>query len=111
MEGLKVKVDNIDDDIKELKKTIIDHKRDTQKNINTLTTTINMVKDNQADQKLINQKMDFTLDAINNERQREKEYKKERDEEMKKLKWYIFGLIGTLGGSLTLAAIRMFLGI
>ncbi|UXR73288.1 DUF2951 domain-containing protein [Staphylococcus sp. IVB6238] len=111
LEGLKVKVDNMDEDIKELKKTITDHKRDTQISINSLTSTINMVKDNQADQKLINQKMDFTLDSINNEREQEEENKKERDEEMKKLKWYIFGLIGTLGSSLAFAAIRMFLGI
>lgn len=111
LESLKVKVDNIDEDIKEIKQSIADHKRDTQISINALTNTINMVKDNQADQKLINQKMDFTLDSINLDREREKESKKERDDEMKKLKWSIFGLIGTLATSLLVAAIRMMVGI
>lgn len=111
MESLKVKVDNVEDDIKEIKKSIEDHRRDTQISINTLTSTINMVKDNQADQKLINQKMDFTLDSINAERELEKESKKKRDEDFKWLKRWIIGLIGTLGGSLVFAAIRMLLGI
>lgn len=110
LESLKVKVDNIDEDIKEIKQSIADHKRDTQMNINTLTNTINMVKDNQADQKLINQKMDFTLDSINIDREREKESKKERDSEMKKLKLSIFSLIGTLVTSLIVATVRFIFG-
>ena len=110
MESLKVKVDNIDEDIKEIKQSIADHKRDTQISINALTNTINLVKDNQADQKLINQKMDFTLDSINLDREREKESKKERDSEMKKLKLSIFSLIGTLVTSLIVATVRFIFG-
>lgn len=110
LESLKVKVDNIDEDIKEIKQSIADHKRDTQISINALTNTINLVKDNQADQKLINQKMDFTLDSINLDREREKESKKERDSEMKKLKLSIFSLIGTLVTSLIVATVRFIFG-
>ena len=49
--------------------------------------------------------------VINFDREREKESKKERDDEMKKLKWSIFGLVGTLATSLLVAAIRMLVGI
>ena len=111
LESLKVKVDNIDEDIKEIKQSIADHKRDTQISINALTNTINLVKDNQADQKLINQKMDFTLDSINSERVRDKEDRQKRDEQFQWLKRWIIGLVGTLVGSLVFAAIRFFLGI
>ena len=111
LESLKVKVDNIDDDIKEIKQSIADHKRDTQTSINALTNTINMVKDNQADQKLINQKMDFTLDSINSERVRDKEDRQKRDEQFQWLKRWIIGLVGTLVGSLVWTTLRYFLGI
>ena len=111
MESLKVRIDNVDEDIKEIKQSIADHKRDTQISINALTNTINMVKDNQADQALINQKMDFTLDSINLDREREKEDKQKRDEQFLWLKRWIMGLVGTLAGSLVYAAIRFFLGI
>lgn len=111
LESLKVRIDNVDKDIEEIKQSIVDHKRDTQININSLTNTINMVKDNQADQKLINQKMDFTLDSINLEREREKESKQQRDEDFKWLRRWIIMLVGTIGSSLAVAILRFFFNI
>lgn len=73
--------------------------------------SLEQIKDGQHNQELINQKMNFTLDAINREREIENQNKKENQKNIKELKMWVLGLIGAIGTSLIVAVLRMFFGI
>lgn len=83
--------------------------------------SLDTIKDGQHSQDLVNQKMDFTLNSINRERELDAEDKKKRIEErkeaeresrrdLKQMKYLSFGMIGTVGTSLIVALVRTWLG-
>ncbi|MDU0431218.1 DUF2951 family protein, partial [Staphylococcus chromogenes] len=65
----------------------------------------------QHSQNLINQKMDFTLDSINREREIDKENKETNKKNIREMKMYVIGLVGTIVGSLIIAILRTLFGI
>lgn len=69
------------------------------------------IKKGQHSQDLVNQKMDMTLDSINRERETEKETKKEQRKDFKQIKYLFIGMVGTVGTSVLVAAIRLWIGI
>ena len=69
------------------------------------------IKDGQHSQELINQKMTFTLDSINRERQIDQENKKENKKNIKEVKMLMLGTIFTIASTLIVTIIRMILGI
>ncbi|GGG87648.1 DUF2951 family protein [Staphylococcus pragensis] len=73
--------------------------------------SLEKIRDGQHNQDLVNQKMNFTLDAINREREIETQNKKENQKNIKELKMWVLGLIGAIGTSLVVAVLRMFFGI
>ncbi|UXU51797.1 DUF2951 domain-containing protein [Staphylococcus arlettae] len=91
-----------------------DHERRIKRleqNDEKIFNSLEEVRKGQHTQELVNQKMDFTLESINREREIEKENKEESRKEFKQLRWLIIGTIFTLLSSLILAAIRSWLGI
>lgn len=79
--------------------------------IEKLYNSLEQIKQSQHTQELTNQKMDFTLDAINRERDIEKENKEQSQKDFKQLRFMMLGTVATLFGSLLLALIRSWLGI
>lgn len=73
--------------------------------------SLEKIKDGQHSQNLINQKMNFTLDSINRERELESQNKKENQKNIKDIKMWVLGLVGTIAGSLIVAVLRMFFGV
>ncbi|PTF04396.1 hypothetical protein BUY45_03990 [Staphylococcus devriesei] len=73
--------------------------------------SLEQIKDSQHNQNLVNQKMNFTLDSINRERENEKEQKQENQKNIKDIKMWVLGLVGTIFGSLIIALLRMVFGI
>ena len=73
--------------------------------------SLEQIKDGQHNQNLINQKMNFTLDSINRERELESQNKKENQKNIKDIKMWVLGLVGTIVGSLIVAVLRMFFGV
>ena len=69
------------------------------------------IKKGQHSQDLVNQKMNFTLDSINRERELNKEKEKESRKDFKQVKYLLIGTVATIGSSLLLAFLRSLLGI
>lgn len=69
------------------------------------------IKDGQHSQELINQKMTFTLDSINRERQIDQENKKENKKNIKEVKMLMLGTVFTIASTLIVTIIRMIFGI
>lgn len=69
------------------------------------------IKDGQHSQELINQKMTFTLDSINRERQIDQENKKENKKNIKEVKMLMLGTVFTIASTLIVTIIRMVFGI
>ncbi|AMG64687.1 MULTISPECIES: DUF2951 family protein [Staphylococcus] len=74
-------------------------------------TSLEQIKDGQHNQNLVNQKMNFTLDSINRERELDQENKKENKKNIKEIKMWVLGLVGTIVGSLIVAILRIVFGI
>ena len=55
--------------------------------------------------------MNFTLDSINRERELEKENKKESKEDIKKIKFWVLGLVGTIISTLIITTVKMIFGL
>lgn len=91
--------------------TMKEDRKEVYESIEKLHNSLREIERGQHTQELTNQKMDFTLDSINKEREAEKQNKEESRKEFKQLKWLIIGTIFTLLSSLILAAIRSWLGI
>ena len=73
--------------------------------------SLEQIKDGQHNQELINQKMNFTLDSINREREIDKESKKENRKNIKEMKRLMLGMVFSVAGSIIFAIIRMVFGI
>ncbi|HCZ1362634.1 TPA: DUF2951 family protein, partial [Staphylococcus aureus] len=58
-----------------------------------------------------NIKLDKTLDAIQKEREIDEKNKKENDKNIRDMKMWVLGLVGTIFGSLIIALLRMLMGI
>ncbi|MDU3707039.1 DUF2951 domain-containing protein [Staphylococcus lugdunensis] len=74
-------------------------------------TSLEQIKEGQHNQNLVNQKMNFTLDSINRERELDQENKKENKKNIKEIKMWVLGLVGTIVGSLIVAILRIVFGI
>lgn len=94
--------------IEEVQKEDRDNFKDS---IEKLYNSLEQIKQSQHTQELTNQKMDFTLDAINREHDIEKENKEQSQKDFKQLRFMMLGTVATLFGSLLLALIRSWLGI
>lgn len=91
--------------------TMKEDRKEVYESIEKLHNSLREIERGQHTQELTNQKMDFTLDSINKEREAEKQNKEESRKEFKQLKWLIIGTIFTLFSSLILALVRSWLGI
>ncbi|WP_436958401.1 DUF2951 family protein [Staphylococcus succinus] len=96
---------------KRIEETAKQDKKEVDNTIKKLYDSLREIEKGQHTQELTNQKMDFTLDSINREREIEKQNKEENRREFKQLKWLITGTVATLLGSLILAFVRSWLGI
>lgn len=94
-----------------IENTMKEDRKEVYDSIEKLHNSLREIERGQHTQELTNQKMDFTLDSINKERESERLHKEESRKEFKQLKWLILGTIFTLLSSLILAAIRSWLGI
>ncbi|MCE7786976.1 DUF2951 family protein [Staphylococcus xylosus] len=91
--------------------TIKEDRKEVYNAIEKLHNSLREIERGQHTQELTNQKMDFTLDSINKERESERLHKEESRKEFKQLKWLIIASIFTLFSSLIIALIRSWLGI
>lgn len=73
--------------------------------------SLEQIKDGQHNQELINQKMDFTLNSINREREIDRENKKENQKNIKEMKRLMLGMVFSVAGSIIFAIVRMVFGI
>lgn len=82
-----------------------------EENDDKIFDSLDEIKNTQHSQNLINQKMDFTLDSINREREIDKENKETNKKNIREMKMYVIGLVGTIVGSLIIAILRTLFGI
>lgn len=82
-----------------------------EENDDKIFDSLDEIKNTQHSQNLFNQKMDFTLDSINREREIDKENKETNKKNIREMKMYVIGLVGTIVGSLIIAILRTFFGI
>lgn len=108
---LEKKDEHYEERFSRLHKKIDENEKKSEEETRKIFDALDDIKTGQHSQELVNQKMNFTLDSINRERELDQETKKENRQDMKKLKYWMLGLIGTLGTSLLLALIRTWLGI
>ncbi|MBO8489306.1 DUF2951 family protein, partial [Staphylococcus aureus] len=69
------------------------------------------IKLGQKTQEQVNIKLDKTLDAIQRERQIDEKNKKENDKNIRDMKMWILGLIGTIFSTIVIALLRSIFGI
>ncbi|MDM5950129.1 DUF2951 family protein, partial [Staphylococcus aureus] len=72
---------------------------------------LNEIKLGQKTQEQVNIKLDKTLDAIQRERQIDEKNKKENDKNIRDMKMWILGLIGTIFSTIVIALLRTIFGI
>lgn len=82
-----------------------------EENDEKIFNSLEQIKNTQHSQNLINQKMDFTLDTINREREIDKENKEANQKNIREMKMWVLGLVGTIIGSLIIAILRTAFGI
>ncbi|HEI7971844.1 TPA: DUF2951 domain-containing protein [Staphylococcus aureus] len=85
--------------------------RRLEENDKTMFSTLNEIKLGQKTQEQVNIKLDKTLDAIQRERQIDEENKKENDKNIRDMKMWILGLIGTIFSTIVIALLRTIFGI
>lgn len=85
--------------------------RRLEENDKTMLSTLNEIKLGQKTQEQVNIKLDKTLDAIQRERQIDEKNKKENDKNIRDLKMWILGLIGTIFSTIVISLLRMVFGI
>ncbi|EXM41203.1 phage protein [Staphylococcus aureus DAR5801] len=76
-----------------------------------MLSTLNEIKLGQKTQEQVNIKLDKTLDVIQKEREIDEKNKKENDKNIRDMKMWVLGLVGTIFGSLIIALLRMLMGI
>lgn len=96
---------------RQIEKTAKQDRNEIDETITKLYESMRMIEKGQHTQELTNQKMDFTLDSINREREIEKQNKEDSRKEFKQLKWLVASTVATLFSSLVFALIRTWLGI
>lgn len=82
-----------------------------EENDEKIFDSLEQIKDAQHGQNLINQKMDFTLDSINREREIDKENKEKNVKNIREMKMWVLGLVSMILGSLVVAILRTVFGI
>ncbi|MCC9105655.1 DUF2951 domain-containing protein [Staphylococcus aureus] len=85
--------------------------RRLEENDKTMLSTLNEIKLGQKTQEQVNIKLDKTLDAIQRERQIDEKNKKENDKNIRDMKMWILGLIGTISSTIVIALLRTIFGI
>ncbi|CAC6237263.1 DUF2951 domain-containing protein [Staphylococcus aureus] len=85
--------------------------RRLEENDKTMLSTLNEIKLGQKTQEQVNIKLDKTLDAIQRERQIDEKNKKENDKNIRDMKMWILGLIGTTFSTIVIALLRTIFGI
>ncbi|HCV8464244.1 TPA: DUF2951 domain-containing protein [Staphylococcus aureus] len=85
--------------------------RRLEENDKTMLSTLNEIKLVQKTQEQVNIKLDKTLDAIQRERQIDEKNKKENDKNIRDMKMWILGLIGTIFSTIVIALLRTIFGI
>lgn len=94
---------------------IDEHRKSIDNELLKISNSLDTIKDGQHNQALLNQKMDWTLTTINDERERDRNAKYEeqqaRQKDMKQIKYIVLGVAGTITASLAWTLIRMWLGI
>ncbi|HCY2983035.1 DUF2951 domain-containing protein [Staphylococcus aureus] len=85
--------------------------RRLEENGETMLSTLNEIKLGQKTQEQVNIKLDKTLDAIQRERQIDEKNKKENDKNIRDMKMWILGLVGTIFSTIVIALIRTIFGI
>ncbi|HHA6691444.1 TPA: DUF2951 domain-containing protein [Staphylococcus aureus] len=85
--------------------------RRLEENDKTMLSTLNEIKLGQKTQEQVNIKLDKTLDAIQRERQIDEKNKKENDKNIRDMKMWILGLIGTIFSTIVIALLRTIFGI
>ena len=105
----------VDGRIQNIHTKLDSHKQLIDNDMKEINSRLTDIQNGQHSQELINQKMDFTLEAINNDRRLENEQredaKKETKRDMKQMKYLFIGMVGTIGTSLTVSLVRMWFGI
>ncbi|EWW07958.1 phage protein [Staphylococcus aureus H38226] len=76
-----------------------------------MLSTLNEIKLGQKTQEQVNIKLDKTLDAIQKEREIDEKNKKENDKNIRDMKMWILGLIGTIFSTIVIALLRTVFGI
>ncbi|AAX91384.1 DUF2951 family protein [Staphylococcus phage EW] len=82
-----------------------------ESDVKEIKNSLVQIKEGQHKQDLVNQKMDLTLDSINRERELDKESKEANRKNIREVKMWILGLVGTIVGSLVIAILRTVFGI
>lgn len=85
--------------------------RRLEENDKRMLSTLNEIKLGQKTQEQVNIKLDKTLDAIQRERQIDEKNKKENDKNIRDMKMWILGLIGTIFSTIVIALLRTIFGI
>ncbi|EOB8824157.1 TPA: DUF2951 domain-containing protein [Staphylococcus aureus] len=85
--------------------------RRLEENDETILSTLNEIKLGQKTQEQVNIKLDKTLDAIQRERQIDEKNKKENDKNIRDMKMWILGLVGTIFSTIVIALLRTVFGI
>ncbi|HHO6059989.1 TPA: DUF2951 domain-containing protein [Staphylococcus aureus] len=85
--------------------------RRLEENDKTMLSTLNEIKLGQKTQEQVNIKLDKTLDAIQRERQIDEKNKKENDKNIRDMKMWILGLIGTIFSTIVITLLRTIFGI
>lgn len=85
--------------------------RRLEENDKTMLSTLNEIKLGQKTQEQVNIKLDKTLDALQRERQIDEKNKKENDKNIRDMKMWILGLIGTTFSTIVIALLRTIFGI
>ncbi|EGQ1322656.1 TPA: DUF2951 domain-containing protein [Staphylococcus aureus] len=85
--------------------------RRLEENDKTMLSTLNEIKLDQKTQEQVNIKLDKTLDALQRERQIDEKNKKENDKNIRDMKMWILGLIGTIFSTIVIALLRTIFGI
>lgn len=85
--------------------------RRLEDNDEKIFASLEEIKDGQHNQQLVNQKMNFTLDSINREREIDQENKKENKKNIKEVKMLMLGTVFTIASTLIVTILRMVFGI
>lgn len=119
---LEKKDEHYEERFSRLHKKIDENEQKSEEETKRIFQSLDDIKSGQHSQELTNQKMNFTLDTINRERELDRENREKKEEEkkqhekesrndIKQIKLLILGAILTLGTTFIGSLVRMWLGI